>query len=75
LCISAQCLFQHRLKSNELGLKLLALVLRGNVAGGFEPLLDRVSKQTSSSAYLSVRGLVSHLDAPHLANHVHGDHL
>ena len=73
--IRAQGLLQHRHKWRELAISLLALVLRGYVSGGLEPLLDRVSGQSRSSANLSVRELVAPLHAPDLANHVHGDHL
>ena len=73
--IRAQRLLQQRFERRELAFSLLVFVLRGYVAGGFEPLLDRVSGQSRSSANLSVRELVAQLHAPHLANHVHGDHL
>jgi len=73
--IRAQGLLQCRHKRRELAIGLLALVLRGYVAGRLEPLLDRVSGQSRSSANLSVRELVAQLHAPYLANHVHGDHL
>ena len=73
--IRAQGLLEHLHKWRELAIGLLALVLRGYVAGSLEPLLDRVSGQSRSSANLSVRELVAPLHAPDLANHVHGDHL
>lgn len=73
--IRAQGLLQHRHKWRELAISLLSFVLRACVAGGLEPLLDRVPSQSRSSANLSVRELVAPLHAPDLANHFHGDHL
>ena len=73
--VRAQRLLYCGLKPRELAISLFTFGLKGFVAWRLESHLDRISGQSRSPAYLSIRELVAQFHAPHLANHVHGDHL
>lgn len=73
--IRGKRLVQGRLERRELAVELYPLVLRHNIAGRPEPLLDRVARQARALCDLAEGEFVAQPHAPDLANHVHGDHL